>query len=438
MDEEPRSWAVVGGGLLGMELCRRLARRGERVTLVEASEELGGLASTWEIGEVRWDRHYHVIAPGDARTLRLIDDLSLGDELQWCSVPAGCESEGRIHPATTPREILALPFLNWTSKARLGITAARAAVLRDPSSLENVTATEWLTRWSGRQATARFWLPLLRSKLGKNVEAASAVFIATTLQRLLFARRAGGAAGDGFGFVSGGYARILGRLSESLSALEVEVELGRRVTRIARCDGRIEIQAGEAWSGSFDRVIVTAAAPIAAAVCVDLEDSEARACRDVTYQGIVCLSVLLRRPLTPNYITYLLSAAPFTAVIDMSALVGPAQLGGHGLVYLPAYIRSDDPLLDAGEQEITDSFLSGLERLYPGAGADVVATRLSKVRYVLPVPTLGYSKGLPPVVTSVPGLYLASSALITDGTLNVDETLGVVDRALSSVFQEAR
>jgi hypothetical protein len=30
----------------------------------------------------------------------------------------------------------------------------------------------------------------------------------------------------------------------------------------------------------------------------------------------------------------------------------------------------------------------------------------------------------------VPGLYLVSSALITDGTLNVNETLGVAERAL--------
>ena len=186
---------------------------------------------------------------------------------------------------------------------------------------------------------------------------------------------------------------------------------------------------GATWT--FDNVVVTAAAPIAARLCPDLDYSDRTRCLGVTYQGIVCPSLLLRRPLTSNYITYLMRPQPFTAVIDMSALVGEHLPGGHGLVYLPRYVRSDDPLLEADEATVLASFLPALSDVYPEfEQSDIVATRMSTVRYVLPVPTLDYSKRLPPIKTSVPGLYFASSALITDGTLNVDETLGVVDRVI--------
>src|SRR5262249_10950728 len=55
-----RHWAVVGGGMLGLTLAHRLAQRGQRVALLEAAPQLGGVASAWSLGEVVWDRHYHV------------------------------------------------------------------------------------------------------------------------------------------------------------------------------------------------------------------------------------------------------------------------------------------------------------------------------------------------------------------------------------------
>ena len=52
------------------------------------------------------------------------------------------------------------------------------------------------------------------------------------------------------------------------------------------------------------------------------------------------------------------------------------------------------------------------------------------VRHVFPIPTIGYSNRVPPIQTSVPGVYLVSSAQILNGTLNVNETLQLAARAL--------
>jgi phytoene dehydrogenase-like protein len=52
--------AIIGSGFLGMTLAMRLADAGYRVTLFEGADQIGGLASAWEIGDVVWDKHYHV------------------------------------------------------------------------------------------------------------------------------------------------------------------------------------------------------------------------------------------------------------------------------------------------------------------------------------------------------------------------------------------
>ena len=61
-------WAVIGAGMLGMSIAERLGDQGEEVVLFEAGGELGGLASAWELGDVTWDRHYHVTLLSDLRT----------------------------------------------------------------------------------------------------------------------------------------------------------------------------------------------------------------------------------------------------------------------------------------------------------------------------------------------------------------------------------
>jgi protoporphyrinogen oxidase len=126
---------------------------------------------------------------------------------------------------------------------------------------------------------------------------------------------------------------------------------------------------------------------------------------------------------------------PFTAVIEMSALVKPEHLHGRHLVYLPKYVDPSDPIFTESDHEIQERFLSAIERMYPKfSRSDVLAFRVSRVKQVFAVSTLSYSKSVPPVVTSQEGLYLLNSAHILNGTLNVNETLQLADTALPQIL----
>lgn len=425
------SWGIIGGGMLGMMLAYRLAQRRERVTLLEASDRVGGLARPWSLGDIVWDRHYHVILQSDTRLRALLSELGLADELRWVETRTGFYAAGSMYSMSSLLDFLRFPPLRLVDKLRLGFTLFAASRIRDGKRLEEILATDWLLRWSGTRALNEIWLPLLRAKLGENYRFASASFIWAIIARLNRARSVGRKR-EVLGYVRGGYARILEAFAGRLADMGVETLLGCRVEAV-KADGRaISVARPGRDSLRFDRVIVTAAAPIAARLCPTLTPEESDRLRGVRYQGIVCASLLLERPLAPYYVTNITDPAiPFTAVVDMSALVDPTQLAGHGLVYLPKYVSPDDPIFEHSDDEIRAPFLAALAQMFPSFRTeDLLAFRVSRVRHVLAISTLRYSQRLPPIDTSVPGLQIVNSAHIVNGTLNVNETLQLAEAIL--------
>jgi len=431
-----RHWAVVGGGLLGMTLAHRLAQQGRRVTLIERANHLGGLATAWRLGDVVWDRHYHVTLLSDRYLRTLLAELGLEKEIRWVRTRTGFYTDGALYSMSDSLEFLRFPPLGLVGKLRLAATILYASKVKDWRRLEKVPVGTWLRRWSGKTTFDRIWLPLLRAKLGENYSRTSAAFIWATIARMYAARRTG-LKQEMFGYVPGGYGRILDVFRERLIGEGVGVRLGQDVAGIAPAtSGGVTVELSGGNQIAADQVVVTVAAPIAARICPGLSDDELARLKGVQYQGIVCASVLLKKPLAGFYVTNITDSwVPFTAVIEMSALVDRVQFGGNSLVYLPKYVASDDPMFAIPDQDVEKQFLAALFRMYPSlAPGDVLAFRVSRERYVHALPTLNYSEQCPPKRTSLPGVHILNSAHIVNGTLNVNETVRLAEEALPDLL----
>ncbi len=297
-------WAVVGGGILGLTIARRLRQQGHAVTVMEAGERLGGLAAPWTLGDVTWDRHYHVTLLSDDRLRALLRELDLDDEIEWRITKTGFYAKGRLHPMSNSIEYLRLPSLGIVDKFRLAMTILRGSRIRDWKALERLTVEEWLVKLSGRSTFEKLWLPLLRAKLGEGYRQTNAAFIWATIQRLYAARRSG-LKKEMFGSVRGGYARVLERFEQSLREDGVEIRTKAEVRRVAPASGGgIEVTGASGVAERFDAAVVTAPAPVAARMCAGLQPEEIERLSGVRYQGIVCASLLLAKPLTGYYLTY--------------------------------------------------------------------------------------------------------------------------------------
>jgi protoporphyrinogen oxidase len=432
-------WAVIGGGMLGMTLAHRLAQRGERVTLFEAAPQLGGLASAWSLGDVVWDRHYHVTLLSDTRLRALLEEIGLEREMRWVETKTGFYSGGRLHSMSTALEFLRFPPLTLWERLRLGGTIFLASKIRNWQRLEKIPVADWLRRWSGRGAFEKVWLPLMRAKLGEAYHKTSAAFIWAHTQRMYKARRSGQKK-EMFGYVPGGYARILDRLAQVLELEGVEIHCAAAVDCVTGERGRpVTIRFADGSESSFDQAVFTTPASIIARACPQLTDDERQRFDGIEYLGIVCSSLLLKKPLSHYYVTNITDDwVPLTAVIEMTTIVDPAELGGHSLVYLPKYMMSSDPAFGESDDAVRERCLETLARMYPHFSRDdVLAFRTSRARCVMALPTLGYSERLPPMQTSIPGVFAVNSAHILKGNLNVNETIQIAEEALATVLAPA-
>jgi protoporphyrinogen oxidase len=335
-------------------------------------------------------------------------------------------------------EFLRFPPLGIVDKLRLGATIFYASRLKDWKRLEAILVADWLRRWSGKRTFEKIWLPLLRAKLGENYRITSAAFIWATIARMYAARRTG-LKKEMFGYVPGGYSRILSRFAETLQATGVKVKLSHVVKTAGNSGGELKLEFANGEKASFDQAVFTVPATVVAQVCADLTKEEKAKLKAIRYQGIICASLLLKRPLADFYVTNITDdQIPFTAVIEMSALVDREFFAGNSLVYLPKYLDPGDPAFAMSDQEVQDRFLDALGRMYPRFDRrDVVCFRISRVRNVFPLPTLHYSDNLPSSTTSVPGLHVLNSAHIVNGTLNVNEAVQLAETGVLQLLSAA-
>lgn len=227
--------AIVGSGFLGLTLALRLAESGHDVTVFESASEIGGLAGVWQIGDLTWDKHYHVTLLSDSYTRKIVEEIGLEDEFEWVETKTGFYTDGKLISMSNSLEFLKFPPLDLISKFRLGGTIFYASRVKDWKALEKVSVEDWLTKLSGKKTFEKMWKPLLKAKLGEAYKETSAAFIWSTIQRM-YAARNSGLKKEMFGYVRGGYANVLKRFAEVLEEKGVEICLNSRVEEISKME----------------------------------------------------------------------------------------------------------------------------------------------------------------------------------------------------------
>ncbi|MEP7166127.1 MAG: NAD(P)/FAD-dependent oxidoreductase [Ferruginibacter sp.] len=432
---EKKTWGIVGGGMLGMTLALRLVQEGHSVTIYESEEKVGGLTSSWEMDGTVWDKYYHVILMSDLNTRKILEEIGLENDMRWVETKTGFYSGGKLYSMSNIIEFFKFPPINIIDKFRLGLTIFVASKIKNWQKLENVLVADWLTKWSGKRVFEKIWLPLLKAKLGENYKNTSAAFIWTTIQRMYAARKSG-LKKEMFGYLTGGYEKINTRFAEHLVKSGVKIQYNSKVSSVKKtANGKLEVTS-DTGAQTFDYVISTLSSQASVSIANDLTESEKQKHNNIKYLGVICPSVLLKKAISPYYVTNITDNwPPFTGVIEMTALIDKKEVNGRHLIYLPKYVNPEDPLFDKDDADLRKIFCDALFKMYPHiTKEDILFWGTSKARVVFALPTINYSRNIPGIATSLGNYYIINSAQIINGTLNVNETIQVAEMKLKEIL----
>jgi protoporphyrinogen oxidase len=386
---------IIGGGLAGLAASYKLAGR-EDVVIVEREPELGGMASSYNIDGYHIEKYYHHIFASDKELIALIEELGLGNRLEWLRGTTGYYFNGKIYPMNTPFEIMkALPLMDVI---KLTWLVLKAKTIKDRTVFDEITAKQWITDTAGDSVYNNFFQPLLSSKFGENYEKVSAAWLLGRVQ----IRSNRGAKGEKLGYLRGGFYAIIEAMADSIRKKEGKIINGS-VSKIETKNGCIKSIVVDSQIIECDRVIST----VAPHVLNKLIDAPGLNL-NISYQGTACALFGLSETLMDEvYWLNIKENVPFGAVIEHTNFIPLSDYGEH-LVYVTSYFQNPDSILwSSKDKDVIELYKNGLEKLFPGSREKIRWWRLRRDVETAPVYEVGYGRKVLPYRTNIKGLYLA-------------------------------
>ncbi|WP_158892230.1 NAD(P)/FAD-dependent oxidoreductase [Amycolatopsis anabasis] len=415
--------AILGGGISGLAAAHRLTRAGIPVTLLEASDQLGGLGTFFPYRH-RWiERFYHCVLPTDEHLLPLLGELGLRDGISWRSTRMGMIADGTRYPFNSPVDLLRFKALTPFQRIRFGAVSVLLRRLGRGKDLDRLRTEDWLRGLYGDVIWDRVFRPMFGSKFGPSFGDVPALYLWQRLgrEKNVVTR----------GYPAGGYKSIIDALRTSIEAGGGTVRTGTPVRSLRDRGETMELTLPGGETMEADHVLSTVPLPLLRTLAQG-RLAERLPDPGLAYQGVVNALCFLRRPLDGHYWAPVLDAgAEFDGVIEMSALTGPETYGGRHLAYLMRYTGRDSALYAEDERDIAARWRARFLRLYadlPLTEDDIEEIRVFKAPFVEPVYPLGYLDRRPPV--EVPGtrLLLATTAHIYPDVTSWNSSVGLAKR----------
>lgn len=163
--------AIVGAGIGGMAAAFDLARAGRKVTIFEAADYVGGLASGFI--EPHWDwsveKYYHHWFASDHHMFELMDQLGFREDVIFPRPYTVMYHQGKFYPFDSITAALLFPGLGWgINKVRFGLVGLYLRLTNNWHALEKTTVNSWMRMWAGDKVYEMMWEPLMVGKFGSH------------------------------------------------------------------------------------------------------------------------------------------------------------------------------------------------------------------------------------------------------------------------------
>ncbi len=412
---------VIGGGATGLAAAYELGLRGHHAEVFESAPFLGGQASTFPVNGVPLERGYHHLFRSDTSMIDLIGELGLTHRLKWIDSNVGYYANGRLWKFTSPVDLLMFRPMPLLDRIRLGLLTLGLQRRKEWASLEQTTATEWLLAHGGRKVYGAIFEPMLRGKFGRYHDQITMAWLWNKFA-LRTASRGKGLAGkfkEQLAYPTGSFGEIFDVLADRIRQQGGEIHVSSGVREVVVEEGRVRgltvsVGGGEPERRDYDQVLATVPSFIFPRLVPELPADYLSKLTDKVYLSAVLVILVLDRPLSPHYWTYVGDRSlPFLGIIEHTNFIPAEHYGGAHIVYLTNYLERDDPLYKMTPDELYREYVQHLKKINPAFDESwVTEYHHHKVDAAQPIVTRGYSETIPSHRTPIRDLYLANTTQI--------------------------
>lgn len=388
-----------------------LRRAGHQVTIYEAADFVGGLASGFK--EPHWDwyveKYYHHWFASDRHILGLINELGWRDQVLFPRPYTVVYHKWQFYPFDSILTALMFPGLGWgIHKLRFGLVGLYLKLTNRWQPLESVTVDDWMRRWAGDRVYELMWEPLIIGKFGERY--AKQVNMAWLWARLK-------ARTTRLGTFKGGFQTFANRFANSLREMGVHIHLSTPINHIEPQAAGLLTLTTPTNPVQFDQCLVTTSPALLAHLAPSLPPEYLSGLLNLKSMGAVVMVLSLKHQLSEQgYYWYNLPKAagfPFLALVEHTNYLPPEHYGGEHLVYAGDYLETDHEYFSLSQDELLQRFVEVLPRFNPNFTPDWVRKSwLFRTNYAQPVPFVNHSKNIPAIQTPIPGLYFASMSQV--------------------------
>lgn len=397
--------AVIGAGAMGLAAAYHALKARHAVELFEADKVPGGMAAHFDFDGLSIERFYHFVCKADRPTFELMDELGIGGAMKWRPTSMGYFIDGEHHPWGDPISLLRFPRLDLVSKLRYGAQMFASTKRSDWSSLEHLSAKDWIIGGAGAKAYDVLWRRLFELKFFEYADDISAAWIWTRVKRIGTSRRS--LLQEELGYIDGGSETLVRALVKAIDARGGTIRLGAPVSEIASRDGVVTgIRAGGELL-PFDAVIATVPTPYVSRLVPGFAPETKAKYDAIRNIGVLCVLLKLTHPVTRHF--WLNINDPR---IDIPGLVEFSNLRplSDTVVYVPYYMPQTHPKFGWTDERIVAEAFGYLKLVNPQlTDADLKASRVGRLRYAQPVCEPGFLAKIPKVVTPIQGLQIADT-----------------------------
>ena len=416
---------ILGGGIASLGASYRLVKNKMNPVIIEKSGGIGGLASSYKIGNFHIERFYHHLFPTDEIIFSLAKELGIKNRIVWRKTKMGFYYKNRLYGFTSPVDLLLFKPLDFPDRIRFGLEMLKIAFFNDYENLDHVSASKWLTKTFGSNIYEKIFKPMLKIKFAMSIDDASAAFVYGRLKARIKSR-SGSMASEKLGYMIGGYNKIIDALHNEIkneSVLLANSEILEVAYSNAGCKIKIR-RNGKIEVIDAAYVINTLPLEVFAKVAKKFPEDAMQAIKKIKYQAVICAAIGLKKKLSDYYwINISSDDIPFHGVIEHTNFMPSRYYDGNSIVYLFNYADAENRLWKMKEEEIKKIYLSGLFKMFPKIGdRDVLWFRLSKERYATPIFLKGYEKHMEKI-ENLHNFFFAGSFKIYPYSRNINNVI---------------